>query len=137
MPDRSADPPARRNVSETELAVLKVLWASDAPCTVRDVVDAFEADGRDLAYTTVATLLARLEDKGTVASVRRGLAKTFRATVTRDDLLDRRLARLRDELAGGANLPILHALVRGGGLTRDELDALERLVDDARRREGP
>jgi predicted transcriptional regulator len=87
----------RSPVSDAELEVLKVLWAS-GPATVREVAAALRRQRRRLAYNTVLTLLSRLRDKGYVAADRRDTAHLFRALVTRDDLLGSTLTALADRI---------------------------------------
>lgn len=69
-------------LGKLERAVLEVLWDRAAPCLVRDVVDAL-AD-RDLAYTTVMTVLDRMEKKGVVRRERDGRAWRYEPAATRD-----------------------------------------------------
>ena len=61
-------------VSEAELEVLKALWER-GPGTVRELREALGPQGRGWAYTTVQTLLQRLEAKGCVHSARGGAAR--------------------------------------------------------------
>lgn len=116
-------------ISETELEVLKVLW-EHGPGTVRDVGAVLRRRGRRYAYTTVQTLLARLEAKGHVRSDKSGVAHVFAAAVSRDGLLRRRLKDLADDLCGGTATPLLQALVDGHPLTPEEIDELRRRLDD-------
>ena len=51
-------------LGELERAVMDALWSADTAVTARDVQDALA--GRDLATTTVLTVLGRLERKGLV-----------------------------------------------------------------------
>lgn len=118
------------STSETELAVLKCLW-SDGPGTVRAIESALRAAGREWAYTTVATLLARLEKKGLVASERAGVKKVFRPIVSRDALLGKRLRALSEELGDGRPVALVNALIRGNDLTDREVSDLRRLLDEA------
>src|SRR5438552_2238555 len=62
----------RPTISETELDILKVLW-EHGPATVRAINDRLRRLGRRWAYTTVLTLLSRLESKGYVASDKSGV----------------------------------------------------------------
>ncbi|MER6395699.1 BlaI/MecI/CopY family transcriptional regulator [Kitasatospora sp. NPDC001603] len=71
-------PPARRPAGELEAEVLAALWAAREPLTPQDVQTAL---GRALARTTVATILARLHDKGTVERTRAGRAYAYTPTV--------------------------------------------------------
>ena len=67
---------------ELERAVVEVLWDSTEPMTARAVTDALT--GRELAVTTVLTVLGRLEGKGAVRRARDGRAHTYAAVSTRD-----------------------------------------------------
>ena len=116
-------------VSEAELEVLKALW-EQGPCTVRAVNAALHGQGRRWAYTTVQTLLQRLEAKGHVRSERGGPAHVYRAAVTRERLLGQRLRDLADQLCGGAASPLLLALVEEGRITPEEIQRLRRLLDE-------
>jgi predicted transcriptional regulator len=116
-------------VSDAELEVLKVLWAS-GPATVRDVAAALKRQRRRLAYNTVLTLLSRLREKGYVAADRRDTAHLFRALVTRDELLGSSLAALADRICDGTASPLVHALVRGQRFSPDEIKHFRKLLDD-------
>jgi predicted transcriptional regulator len=119
----------RAPVSDAELEVLKVLW-SNRPATVRDVVAALKKQRRTLAYNTVLTLLTRLRDKGYVAADTTSTAHQFTAVVTREDLLGSSLSALADRICDGTASPLVHALVRGQHLSRQELSDLRKLLDD-------
>lgn len=62
---------------------METLWSADSPVTARDVQDAL-AD-RDLATTTVLTVLGRLERKGLVSRERDGRAHRYRSVASRAD----------------------------------------------------
>ncbi|HXT59482.1 MAG TPA: BlaI/MecI/CopY family transcriptional regulator [Pirellulales bacterium] len=116
-------------LSETELEVLKVLWDRGSG-TVREVNELLAGQGRRWAYTTVLTLLARLEAKRYVASDKSGLAHVFRPLVSRDKLLSRRLDRLAAELCDGTTTPLVHALVQGQRFTAEEIERFRELLDE-------
>ncbi|MFG1674299.1 BlaI/MecI/CopY family transcriptional regulator [Micromonospora sp. NPDC049282] len=72
-------------LGDLERAVMDVLWALPATSdgvTVREVADAL--DGRELAYTTVMTVLDRLAGKGMVQREREGRAWRYRPAATRE-----------------------------------------------------
>jgi BlaI family transcriptional regulator, penicillinase repressor len=115
-------------VSESELEVLKTLWEV-GPGTVRALLAALRQRGRRWAYTTVQTLLQRLEAKGYVACDRSVPAHVFRAAVSRDDLVSRRLRDLADQLCGGTASPLLLALVEDAQLSSEDVRQLRRLLD--------
>jgi predicted transcriptional regulator len=115
-------------ISETELAVLKVLWELEAG-TVREVQAVLRRQRRVWAYTTVQTLLNRLQIKGYAASEKGGPAHVYRAAVSREQLLKRRLGDLADEFCEGTASPLVLALVEGGRFTPDEIEQFRQLLD--------
>jgi BlaI family penicillinase repressor len=121
----SKNPP--RNVSDTELEILKVLWDLGSG-TVRDVLDALNNAEREWAYTTAQTLLGRLQDKGYVASDKLGRAFVFRPAVSRDDLLGQSLDALADRVCDGSSVPLLLNLFHNQKFTQDEIGRLRDMV---------
>lgn len=117
-----------QSVSPTELDILKVLW-EHGPGTVRDINRELHARGRKWAYTTVQTLLRRLEGKGHVAVDTGGFAHVFRAARTREDLVEQGLRALADQLCEGASTPLLLSLVQGHSFTADEIARFRDLLD--------
>ncbi|MFI5454749.1 MAG: BlaI/MecI/CopY family transcriptional regulator [Isosphaerales bacterium] len=117
-------------LSEAEREVLKVLW-DYGPGTVREINEVLERRGRRWAYTTVATLLQRLGVKQYVAGDPSAVAHVYRAVVTRDELLERRLKDAADELCDGRAAPLVLALVQSSRFSADELARLRRLLDEA------
>lgn len=111
-------------MSDSELQVLEVLW-EHGPGTVRQVNDRLA----HWAYTTVQTLLTRLEKKGYVVCDRTGFAHVFRHQVSRDGLLRRKLNDLVEQLADGVATPLVLALVEDHKFSADDIEQLHQLVD--------
>jgi predicted transcriptional regulator len=120
----------RPGLSEAEMEVLKALW-DGGPGTVRHLNGLLEGRGRRWAYTTVATLLQRLAAKGYVASDATGVPHVYRAAVSREAFLERRLRDAADELCDGEAAPLVLALVKGNRFTPEELERFRRLIDEA------
>lgn len=72
-------------LGELERAAMDVLWDRGEPATVRAVVEAL-AD-KNLAYTTVMTVLDRLAGKGMVERERNGRAWLYRPAAPRDEYI--------------------------------------------------
>ena len=108
--------------------MLKVLWDVGSG-TVREVQAILREQGRKWAYTTVQTLLNRLQAKGNAASEKGGPAHIYRAAVTREQLLRRRLGDLADEFCEGTASPLVLALVEGGRFTPAEIEQFRKLLD--------
>jgi BlaI family penicillinase repressor len=120
----STQPP----ISETEQAVLKVLWDLGRG-TVREVLAALNGQGHSWAYTTAQTLLTRLMAKGYVAADRTGPAHVYRPAVSRDELLQQRLTDLADTFCQGTASPLMLALVEGSEFTPAEIARFRELLD--------
>ena len=116
------------DLGTAEFDVLKALWEV-GPATVREVLTHLHERGRRLAYTTVQTLLTRLEQKRYVTSDKSDLAHVFRAKVTRDRVTRTRLKNLMSQLYDGAAGPLVLQLVKTERLTPEELDQLHKLID--------
>jgi predicted transcriptional regulator len=121
--------PKNPPLSETELDVLKVLWELGAG-TVREVNERLRHRKRRWAYTTVLTLLSRLETKGYVSSDKSELAHVFRPIVSRDNLLRLRLSHLAEDLCEGTTTPLVHALVQDRRFSPEEIEGFRRLLDE-------
>jgi len=119
MGTRRSDEAGRRAFGELEQQVLSVLWAADAPLIPREVQERL-ADPP--AYTTVMTILDRLQRKGTATRTSRGRAFAYRAVVTESDLASQHARAL---LANGHDR---RAVLQGFVDVLSEADA-EELVE--------
>ncbi len=83
----------RRADGTLETDVLRALWSLDRPASPSDVIDEM---GTDLAYTSIATILGRLCDKGLANRKRSGRAFEYEAATSEADLTARRLRSILD-----------------------------------------
>jgi predicted transcriptional regulator len=117
---------ARRSFTKPELQILDVLWTRGA-CSVREIHEALPARKRP-AFTTVQTVVYRLEKKGAVRCVKRiSNANILEAAISRDaaqtTLVDELLA-----LFGGKPKPVIARLVESGALTLDDIREAEEAL---------
>ncbi len=118
----------RQPPSDGELEVLKTLWGA-GPATVRGVGEALRIRGIERAYTTIQTVLNRLQAKGHVASEAAGPALVYRAASTRDDLLRDRLRDLANQLCEGEPTPLVLSLVEANQFSAAEIARFRALLD--------
>jgi len=118
----------QKELGEAELGVLKVLWAQ-GPATVRDVLKCLHESGRHVAYTTVQTLLTRLEAKKFVTSNKSDFAFVYRAKVTRERVTRSRLKTVVKQLYDGAAAPLVMQLIRNERFTSEEISELQQLIE--------
>lgn len=121
--------------SDRELEALKVLWGRGTG-TVREIADAMNAGGEELAYTTVLSLLQVMEQKGLVGHRRDGKAYVYLPRVERQSTF-RQLAGgfLEKVFDGAVDEYLVHAL-ESKRLSDQELDQLEAMLAAARKRGG-
>jgi BlaI family transcriptional regulator, penicillinase repressor len=122
-------------LSEAEIEVLKALWDL-GPANVRAINNELAARGRRWAYTTVSTLLLRLATKGCVASDASSVPHLYRAIVSREEMVGRRLQEAAEELCDGNAVPLVMALVQKHRFSPEDLARFQRLLDEAKAAEG-
>ena len=112
------------HLTRFELEIMDLLWGL-GEASVREVQEAIPEDGRP-AYTTVQTIVQRLEQKGAVRRTRKiGNALMFSPLITRKSVY-RRLIDEFLELLGGSAQPLVAHLLESGKLTLEDLKALEQ-----------
>src|SRR5438874_2758661 len=111
-----------------ELAIMKVVWSLDA-ATVRDVYERLR-QRRDVAYTTVLTMMKILEHKGYVKKERVDRAFVYRAARPRQQVLGGMVREFIDRVFDGASRPMLLHLVKHTKLSEKERKALLRAIEE-------
>ncbi|HIG26455.1 MAG TPA: BlaI/MecI/CopY family transcriptional regulator [Verrucomicrobiales bacterium] len=117
-------------VTETELAILEVLWSSNQ-ATIRQITDEIYEEPTTGQYATVQKLLDRLEAKKCVKRDKGSFAHTFTAEVDRSKLIGQGLEHLARRLCQGSLTPLLLHLTEKTHLTRADRKALKKLIDQA------
>jgi BlaI family transcriptional regulator, penicillinase repressor len=120
----------RTSLTKPELVILEVLWTRGA-CSIRELHDALPAKNRP-AFTTVQTVVYRLEKKAAVRCVKRiSKANIFEAAISRDQAHTTLVDELLN-LFGGRPKPVMARLVESGRLTLEDIkeaeDALKKLL---------
>jgi|SRR3954454_10644701 BlaI family penicillinase repressor len=111
-----------------ELAIMKVVWDLE-PATVRDVYERLR-QRRDVAYTTVLTMMKILEQKGHVKKERVERAFVYRAARPRQQVIGGMVREFVDRVFDGASRPMLLHLVKQTKLSEKERKALLRAIEE-------
>lgn len=120
-------------LSKLELQIMEALWSGGSLC-IREIQERFPERGRP-AYTTVQTMVYRLETKKAVRRARKiSNAHIFEAVISRqtaqrkliDDLLG---------LFGGRTQPVMAHLIEAGKLTLEDVKEAEKLIHQMARKE--
>ena len=111
-----------------ELEIMKVLWET-GPATVQEVQEGLAAT-RELAYTSVQTMLNVLHRKGKVERELRDRAYLYRPVVSRSEVERTTMSDIIDRLFGGSAESLVLSLVEARKLTPEKLARLQALVDE-------
>lgn len=117
---------AMSDLTSLQLAVLHVLWES-GESSVTAVAKGL-LPGRDLAPTTVATLLSRLEKRGVIGRRRKGRGFVYRALVERSTTQTGMVDDLARDLFEGDVSNLVHHLLSRGEIAGDDLDKVKALI---------
>lgn len=115
------------SLGDLERAVMDVLWALEpgAEMTVREV-HAVLLEERDVAYTTVMTVMDRLARKGLTVQHRAGRAYRYQAAATRAELTADLMRDTLSDLGSGERGPALVAFVEDA--SEEEIAALRQAL---------
>ena len=115
-------------VTETELAILDVLWERQ-DATVRQIAEQLYDEDSPSTHATVKSLLDRLMRKGYVACDRSQFAHVYRAKIDRDTLVGHQLQQIAESHFGGSLRPMLLTLVDRAKLSRREREAIRKIIE--------
>jgi predicted transcriptional regulator len=126
--------PARPDPTESELAILQVLWRR-GPSSVREV---WSELGEKSGYTTVLKFLQIMREKGLVRRDERALSHIYAAAVAQDRTQERAVSRLIDRVFGGSTSQLVLRALSAKPISADELKELRALLaDQERKRNAP
>ena len=123
MPRPPSDQP-----TDGELEILQVLW-DGGPMPLSSVCEALRRS-RDVAATTVATMLRVMSDKNLVKRNGSGRGATWTAAVSQEKTERGMVRRLVDRVFDGAADRLVAHLVEGGQLSGTQLAQLRQLIDE-------
>ncbi len=123
-----------RDMPQAEFEVMEVLWKV-GEATVKQVQKALSRKKKP-AYTTVATLLNRLRERGYVDAEERNFAYVFRPLVEREQVVRRKVDDLVKKVLGGDVAPLAAYIAENRNLSAEQLAALEEMVKSGSEKEG-
>jgi predicted transcriptional regulator len=121
-------------LSDLQIALMRVLWER-GEASVADIAGVL-GEQRGIKYTTVATLLTRLEKRGVVAQRRDGRQLIYRASVSEPHVRRSMVDDLIGSLFGGDPRALVAHLVEESEIAPGDLDRLRKALARAPRRSG-
>jgi predicted transcriptional regulator len=116
------------NLTPLELEIMHVLWAEGAA----NVQTVQQQLARELAYTTVQTMLNILHRKGKVKRTLKDRAYLYKPVVSRSQVVGQHMSDIVDRLFGGSAESLVMSLVETKHLTPKKLARLQKLLEENR-----
>ena len=129
--------PRSRYPTELELEILKVLWRQ-GPLNGRQVRDALAAGQghrvRDLAHTSVLTILNIMVRKGYLRRIKQGRSHVYRPTPTEEHISNSMLSDLVTRVFDGSAHNVVSNLIKSHDIDEAELERIRRTIESQMRK---
>jgi len=125
--------PKAKELTERELEVMHVFW-DRGESTAADVRDVLAEQGRDLAYTTVATLVRILMEKGFLTQTNEERPFRFVPARTYEEVSGSLLGDLVQKVFAGSRMQLLMRLFEQKKLTQTEQSRLQEILDSVKKK---
>jgi predicted transcriptional regulator len=124
----SRSTPTSKLLTEAELELMNILWCIGGG-TVREVMAHLPQD-RDLAYTSVSTILRIMQQKKFVQSVKQGRSHRYVPVMSQSAYQQRNLKHVVRGLFGGDPMSLVRRLVSSESLSEADLRDMAKLVEE-------
>ena len=115
-----------RRLPESELDIMLVVWGSEGGITAPAILERLD---RSLTASALHSYLKRLEEKGFLACVKEGKTNRYTPLVSREEYQRSEGRSILQKLYGGSLSRFAAALYDDAPVTREEVDALQDLLD--------
>ncbi len=116
-------------LTETELELMTILWKLGEG-SVNEVIEQLPTE-RDLAYTSVSTILRILEQKGIVKTRKEGRGHIYTPQVKKSDYEAKAVQHVVDRVFDGTPVALVRQLLDTGQLDETDLKELKKLIEQA------
>lgn len=114
-------------LTEVELQLMNVIWSLGS-CTVKEVQTEISKD-RELAYTSIATIMKILETKGIIKSTKNDKAHLYVSLISKENYEGQSLEHLAENLFQGDHSQMVMRLINDTHLTKKDLEAIKKVLD--------
>lgn len=123
--------PAAKELTERELEVMHAFWGRGGDSTVAEVRDDLARSGLDRAYTTIATLVRILADKGFLVQTNVERPFTYRPAKTYHEVSGQLLGEVIERVFRGSREQLLMRLMEQKRLSPRERALLEEILRES------
>lgn len=124
--------PKTHRLGDLQLKIMQVLWER-SEARVAEVHRIISPTG-DLAYTTVATMLRKMEDRGLVKHRDEGRSFVYKAAVAEAEVTRSMADHLVDRLFEGSLADMVSHLLKTREVSREELAQVERMIAERKKK---
>jgi len=117
----------QQTLTDLEADVMQVVWQK-GQATVRDVYETLRST-RDLAYTTIMTVLSTLAKKGIVEYFQEGRAYIYRPKISQKEAAQRSIAKVLQKFFDGSPRALVAHLIDADAISQDEFESLRQLLN--------
>lgn len=115
-----------QQVSDSELEIMKIIWADGGTALYARIMDALAETGKHWQKNTVITLLSRLMEKGLLKTNKIGRRNEYTAVVSEADYQAAQTKTLLDKLYEGDAKGLVSTLIQRDMLTAKDYDDLKQ-----------
>ena len=116
-------------LTETELELMTILWRLEEG-SVSDVMNELPKE-RDLAYTSVSTILRILEQKGALKTRKEGRGHIYIPALLKNDYEAKTVKHVVDRVFDGTPVALVRQLLNSGHLNASDIEELKKLINQA------
>ena len=122
-----------QQVSDSELELMKIVWASGGTARYARIMEELEKAGRTWQKNTVITLLSRLVDKGLLKTSKIGRRNEYTALVSQGEYQAQQARALVGKLYAGDARGLVATLIQGEMLSAEDYEELKRFWEDGKK----
>ena len=115
----------RQPISDSELELMRILWARGGRARFAEVMEALSAREKEWKANTVLTFLSRLVEKEMLAVEKHGRLNVYVALLREEDYADSQTRTFLDRVYGGNAGRLVSSLLKQDCLTADDLEELK------------
>lgn len=120
-----------KELSETELEIMEILWGSEEPVTFGALIDYFNTEkNKNWKRQTLSTFLTRLAEKGVIETIKQGRQMLYRPTMSKKQFESEKANGLLDKLYNSSIKNFMAALYDGKHLSKTQIDDLKDWLKD-------
>ena len=120
---------ARQTVTESEYELMKILWQSEKPMSLGEILKSLSEENK-WTRNTVGTLLVRLCEKGAVAYDKKGKSYLYYAVLQQKDYNISETKSFLSKLYNGSIGNLVALLYENKEISQEEIDSLRKIINE-------